>query len=232
MYCYTKKSAYLFRRATKREVFLRQATQCIDGLYEARFTGQRKTATQSLAWPRVGATIGGLPTLDDVIPRQVQHGTCEAAILLHEGQELYAEAGAQIKVETVDAISTEFFATPDATTAPRVDAILAPVLKPSGACSIMIAWGERMADYSRQIRNTRKLIAKKGQAMIFVEVTTGKNPDMGRTETTKTESNFFGVKTSPKSDEVQAGLYASDTVLVLAAGGSIPRPDTLADGCG
>ncbi len=53
--------------------------------------------------------------------------------------------------------------------------------------------------------------------MVFVEVTTGKNPDTGRTETTKTESNFFGVKTNPKSDEVQAGLYASDTVLVLTA---------------
>ncbi len=63
--------------------------------------------------------------------------------------------------------------------------------------------------------------------MVFVQVTTAKNPDTGRTETTKSESNFFGVKTSPKSDEVQAGLYASDTVLVLAAGGSIPRPSTV-----
>ncbi len=125
----------------EKEVFIRKATQFIDGSYASRFTGTRKTALQSLAWPRVGATIGGVALPDCVVPTQVQNATCEAALLLHEGQELYAESGAQIKVETVDAISTEFFATPDATTAPVVDAILAPVLKPSGACSILIRMG-------------------------------------------------------------------------------------------
>ncbi len=125
---------------TVKEVFARKATQFVDS-YERRFTGGRRTAEQALAWPRVGATISGMATLDDVIPRQVQHATCEAACLLAENEELYPSTEQQVKVEMVDVIKTEFYESTSSSTVPSVDGILMPVLKPSGLCSILIRMG-------------------------------------------------------------------------------------------
>lgn len=60
-----------------KEAALQQASAYLDAVTIWR--GQRKTASQSLAFPRYGLTIEGLELPHDEIPKQVVEATCELA---------------------------------------------------------------------------------------------------------------------------------------------------------
>lgn len=95
-------------------ILRQRASDYIDGLYEARFTGARTDPlNQERAWPRTGAVAGIVAVPADVIPKAVERAAYAAAV--HEGQNDGALSAAAshsgaIKRERVEgAVDTEYF---------------------------------------------------------------------------------------------------------------------------
>jgi hypothetical protein len=86
---------------TAKEGALRVATSALDNLYRTRWIGIRSYQDQSLGWPRIDGARGpmlfnpgflinlydidGFQIPFDSVPLQVQHATCEAAVLVLQG---------------------------------------------------------------------------------------------------------------------------------------------------
>ena len=94
-------------------ILRQRASDYIDGLYEARFTGTRTDPlNQDRAWPRTGAVAGIVAVPSDVIPMAVERAAYAAAV--HEGQNdgalsvAASQAGA-VKRKKIDVIEKEFF---------------------------------------------------------------------------------------------------------------------------
>ncbi|WP_292223908.1 DnaT-like ssDNA-binding protein [Brevundimonas sp.] len=117
-----------------------RASNYIDGLYEARFLGDRTDPlNQERAWPRTGAVVQKVAVPSDVIPPAIDKAAYAAA--LFEGQNpgalfVSASSAGAIKREKVDVLETEYFqgtgdAAADATIKlSAVEGLLAPFLRP------------------------------------------------------------------------------------------------------
>ncbi len=86
-----------------------------------------------------------------------------------------------------------------------------------------------MADYSSQIATARNMIQEKGMAMVYViETSGGKDPNTGYPlPAQRIETDIYGLKTKPTTQEITAGLYAADAVIVLVAGDMVDDPSTV-----
>lgn len=63
------------------ELALRQAARWIETQFGSRFTGRKKTATQALSWPRLGAIDpDGFAVGESSIPNAVKHAQAELAV--------------------------------------------------------------------------------------------------------------------------------------------------------
>lgn len=68
--------------------YLNRSTSYIDNTYRTMFPGYRDSETQSLEWPRFGATyIDGHSISEDVVPTEVKRAVSELAYLLHQGED-------------------------------------------------------------------------------------------------------------------------------------------------
>jgi hypothetical protein len=89
---------------TAKEVALRQATQYIDGVFGPRFNGDRASATQALAWPRMEVwTPDGEYVSATVVPTEVEQATIELAVRAAAGSIQPDETALSIKSERVKA---------------------------------------------------------------------------------------------------------------------------------
>ena len=144
-------NGYTLPPATPLPAILRQrASQYIDGLYEARFFGDRTDPlNQERAWPRTGAVVQKVAVPPEVIPQAIEKAAYAAA--LFEGQNpgklsISASKGGAVKRKKVDVIEKEFFegsgdAVADATVRlSSVEGLLAPFLRPENAGSTIGLW--------------------------------------------------------------------------------------------
>lgn len=78
-----------------KEAALREAALVLDGQFGSRFTGQRVKDTQSLEWPRCGATdVDGFCIASDTVPEQLKKACAELAI------ETISQTNAQLVVNS------------------------------------------------------------------------------------------------------------------------------------
>lgn len=127
-----------------------RASNYIDGLYEARFLGDRTDPlSQERAWPRTGAVVQKVAIPSDIIPPAIEKAAYAAA--LFEGQNpgklsISATKGGAVKRKKVDVIEKEFFegsgdAVADATVRlSSVEGLLAPFLRPESVGSTIGLW--------------------------------------------------------------------------------------------
>jgi hypothetical protein len=129
-------------------VLRQRASDYLDALYGARFTGSPTGGLdQERAWPRTGATAWGTAILDSVVPSAVIRASYSAA--WHEANNpgslsVAVSAAAAVKREKIDVIDTEYFASgasaiDDATVRlSEVEGLLAPFLRKAGAREPMV----------------------------------------------------------------------------------------------
>ena len=131
---------------TIREQCLRRATEYMEGAYRLRWKGYRKTATQSLSWPRnyvylepfVQGAIGSYPYLvsDTIVPNEVKNACADLA--LKAATVTLAEDLTQAVVrEKIDVIEIEYDKNaPGYTEYRSIDMMLATYLKSGGKANI------------------------------------------------------------------------------------------------
>lgn len=86
-----------------------------------------------------------------------------------------------------------------------------------------------MADYTEQITAAQTAIREKGMTVTFVAVEKGDyDPVTGGYAETVVRYETYAVRTKPNAVDIEAGIYAANTDLLLIAGGTIgsKRPDT------
>lgn len=117
-----------------------RASNYIDGLYEARFFGDRTDPlSQERAWPRTGAVVQRVAIPSDLIPPAIEKAAYAAALFEAENPGalfVSASSAGAIKRERVDVLETEYFqgtgdAAADATIKlSAVEGLLSPFLRP------------------------------------------------------------------------------------------------------
>lgn len=71
---------------TQKQAWLVQATDYIEQVFGARFVGEKKTAEQSLSWPRSYAVARDGATLaDDMVPTSLMRACCQYALRAIDG---------------------------------------------------------------------------------------------------------------------------------------------------
>ena len=81
-----------------------------------------------------------------------------------------------------------------------------------------------MAEYSAISAKAARKIADKGMPMVFVARDEGAyDPATNTRPTVETRTAIMGVRTSPSVDEVQSGLFAVGSIVILVAGGALAR---------
>lgn len=97
-----------------------------------QYRGSLKSATQTMPWPREGASFYRGPDIaSDVIPQCVKDAQCELAYRAFAGTNLQPdlERGGRVKREKLDVLETEYFQdAPSESTIQAVLGMLAPVL--------------------------------------------------------------------------------------------------------
>lgn len=86
-----------------------------------------------------------------------------------------------------------------------------------------------MADYTEQITAAQTAIREKGMPVTFVAVEKGDyDPVTGGYAETVVRYETYAVRTKPNAVDIEAGIYAENTDLLLIAGGTVgsKRPDT------
>lgn len=83
-----------------------------------------------------------------------------------------------------------------------------------------------MFDYGATADTAKRLIANFGMPMTFILVEQGEYvPGEGNTETL-TRTDFVGVRTAPKTQEIQSGLYTLGELVILMPGDAVPTVST------
>ena len=102
-----------------------------------QYRGALRSATQTMPWPREGASFHRGPAIPNtVVPQCVKDAQCELAYRTLSGTDLQPDAtrGGAVKRRKTDVIETEYFEhAPTETTIRAVLGILAPVLLTEGA---------------------------------------------------------------------------------------------------
>ena len=120
------------------EQLLRKATDYMVARYRTQWRGYRKTATQSLDFPRsfcylepfVYGAVGAYPFLlaDDVVPNEVKNACCELAFKANDGALMVDQTQTVIR-EKVDVIEVEYDKnSPAQTRYSQIDAMLSTLL--------------------------------------------------------------------------------------------------------
>lgn len=122
-----------------KEAALRRATDYLEDVYAARWKGERGDAAQALSWPRGGVTVHGFAVDEDEVPDVVSRACAELALRALSA-DLLADAGAQVKSETVGPISVTYADGARQSTAYKaVDASLSPYLLAGGQIAVIRA---------------------------------------------------------------------------------------------
>ena len=128
-------SAWAEASDSEREQALRKAADYIDSAY--RFVGFRKSADQSLAWPRQSA-VDPAGRAIDVVPSAVKQAQAVAALILLS-RDLYAvaERGGRVKRVQVGPVTQEFSdSASDYTDPQEVTALLHEIVRGRGSVKV------------------------------------------------------------------------------------------------
>lgn len=92
----------------EKEGCLRRATDYMEQQYRERWTGERRTTTQALSWPRIDVPwlLGNYFPID-AVPAEVSRACAELAWRAAFG-ELTPDAGPQVTQETVGPITVQY----------------------------------------------------------------------------------------------------------------------------
>jgi len=126
-----------------RETYVRRATAYMLQSYRQRWKGYRKTATQSLCWPRsfvylepfVHGAVGAYPYLvsDITVPVEVKNACAEYALKSITETSLMPDQTQSVREETIGPITVKYNEySSQATRYSSVDAMLSPYLNSSG----------------------------------------------------------------------------------------------------
>ena len=91
----------------EKEQALRRATDYMERVYGARWTGQIVKVEQALSWPRTGVVYRSWTIRSDIVPAAVVHACAELGFRA-AGGELDPDLGAQVKSETVGPIAVTY----------------------------------------------------------------------------------------------------------------------------
>lgn len=83
-------------------------------------------------------------------------------------------------------------------------------------------------DYAPKLAKAKATLEKKGAAMVYVaESKSGMPKPGGGSESKEVRTNFYGVRTNPKADEIETGIFSAEYAVILAPGDcTAGRPDT------
>ena len=133
---------------SNKEALLRRATDFMLQMFRQRWKGYRKTATQSLDWPRsfvytepfVHGAVGAYPYLvsDTIVPTEVKNACAELALKAYTGT-LMPDKKQSIKKKVIGPITFEYdqYST-QAKQYSSIDAMLAPYLNSNGGISVQL----------------------------------------------------------------------------------------------
>lgn len=93
------------RTDAEKEAALKLATRVLTGL---DYVGYRGTASQALAWPRLGATVDGRLISSAVVPAEVKWATAELAEWMAAGDRSAPSPGNKIGMVKVGEIEIDF----------------------------------------------------------------------------------------------------------------------------
>ena len=81
-----------------------------------------------------------------------------------------------------------------------------------------------MADYTEEIALAHELLDESGMPMVFVAQEEGAyDPVTNTRPTIETRTPIMGVRTAPTVDEVQSGLFAVGSTVILVAGNALDK---------
>lgn len=87
-----------------------------------------------------------------------------------------------------------------------------------------------MADYTEAIKAAESALRAKGMPMVFVRVISGEyDPVTNTRPSVEIETPFYGVKTSPTVEEVQGGIFAAGSMVVLMSGNAVDHEVSTTD---
>lgn len=120
-----------------KDAALIKATIYIDGTYQNRFNGLKKTNTQALEWPRVGATEHGYAIEDYIIPKRLKWATFQAALRALSGELApdIKDVVTEIQVGPIRKVVAPGSGSPKY---PVVEQLLRPILNESSAGQILV----------------------------------------------------------------------------------------------
>lgn len=135
-------TAWASLTAGTKEASLRKATAYMLQVYRQQWKGYRKSATQSLDWPRsyvylepfVHGAVGAYPYLvaDDIVPVEVKNACCELA-LKASTTTLNPDSSQNVKKKTVGPITVEYSEfSPQGTKYDSIIDMLRPYINASG----------------------------------------------------------------------------------------------------
>ncbi|WP_022684555.1 DnaT-like ssDNA-binding protein [Sphingobium bisphenolivorans] len=125
-------SAWTGEDAVK-EAALRRATAYIEQAYRTRWTGQRKTQSQALSWPRYDVIVDGCFIASDSVPSDIANACADLALRALSA-DLAEDTTRAVIREKVGPLETEYDPnSPQGTRYRAIDAMLAPYLAGGGA---------------------------------------------------------------------------------------------------
>lgn len=120
-----------------KDAALMKATIYIDGAYQDRFQGVRKTETQALEWPRSGVLDHGYLVSDAIVPLRVKWATCQAALRSLSG-DLTPDVKEQVVEIQVGPIKKTVKSAGISPKYPVVERLLRPILFPSATGQMVV----------------------------------------------------------------------------------------------
>lgn len=116
------------------EVALMKAMDFIEAL-RLRFSGSKTLSTQSLQWPRTGATLDGVALDDDAMPSELRSAQVQLAIDSTSVDLQPTGTGQEVLREKIDVIEVQYAERGAGTVQPQLNkamAFLEPLFKNSG----------------------------------------------------------------------------------------------------
>lgn len=119
--------------ADQKDAWMRQAADFIETSFGPRLSGERKTTTQALCWPRTNAVrtdgFGQSQIVSStIVPQAFQSAQFEAARLLADGTSLVATTGNQRRLTKLDVLTFEYDEGARSQSFPQIERIVDPYL--------------------------------------------------------------------------------------------------------
>lgn len=100
--------------------------------YRGDFQGLKTAATNSLQWPRTGATLDGYPLAEDAIPQVLKDAQAQLAVDAQNADLMPTGTGREVVMERVDVVQVQYAESGNTNPQPiftKAEALLKPLFK-------------------------------------------------------------------------------------------------------